>query len=84
MEITKVTIRGGFTVNMGNYESAVIQAEVEVKLNDGDTTEAAFKMARDLIDKEVGEQMQSLKRLEAVKMKQDGRILSVVKTKDEL
>lgn len=81
--VSKVTLRGGFTVNMGNYESARIEAEVEVQLNDGDTTEEGFKIARDLIDKEVGTQMTSLKKLEAVKNKADGRIISVVKLGEE-
>lgn len=82
-QVTKVTLRGGFTVNMGNYESARIEAEVEVQLNDGDSTDSAFQIARDLIDKEVGTQMSSLKRLEAVKNKADGRIISVVKASEE-
>jgi hypothetical protein len=81
-KVKTVKLRGGFTVNMGNYESAVIQAEVELELQDGDTTEEVFQQARDLIDTEVGTQMKSLKKLEKVKNNATGKILDVVRADD--
>jgi hypothetical protein len=81
-KLKTVKLRGGFTVNMGNYESAVIQAEVELELQEGETPEAAFKQARDLIDAEVGTQMKSLKKLEKVKNNATGKILDVVRADD--
>lgn len=78
-KVNTVKLRGGFTVNMGNYESAVIQAEVELQLQEGETTDAAFEQAREIIDKEVGVQMKSLKKLEKVKNNASGKILDVVR-----
>ena len=76
--VKTVKLRGGFTVNMGNYESAVIQAEVEVELQEGETPEQAFIQARGLVDSEIGTQMKSLKKLEKVKNNASGKILDVV------
>jgi len=81
-EVKSVKLRGGFTVNMGNYESAVIQAEVELEVQDGESTDEVFQQARDLIDKEVGIQMKSLKKLEKVKNNATGKILDVVRSDD--
>jgi hypothetical protein len=81
-KVKTVKLRGGFTVNMGNYESAVIQAEVELELQAGETPDEAFKQARDLIDAEVGTQMKSLKKLEKVKNNATGKILDVVRADD--
>lgn len=76
--VKSVKLRGGFTVNMGNYESAVIQAEVELELQEGETPEEAFVQARGLVDAEIGTQMKSLKKLEKVKNNASGKILDVV------
>ena len=77
--LKSVKFRGGFTVNLENFESAVIQAEVELEAEEGETAEEVFSKARDLVDAEIGEQMKSLKRLAGVKNKSTGRILDVVK-----
>lgn len=82
-QVKTVKLRGGFTVNMGNYESAVIQAEVELELQEGETPEDAFVQARGLVDAEIGTQIKSLKRLEKVKNNATGKILDVVKTNEQ-
>lgn len=78
-KLKTVKLRGGFTVNMDNYESAVIQAEVELEVQEGETAKEVFLQARDLVDAEIGEQMKSLKKLASVKSKGTNRILDVVK-----
>lgn len=82
-QLKTVRLRGGFTVNMGNYESAVIHAEVELEVQDGETPEQVFQQARELVDNEIGEQMRSLKRLEKAKGKLTGRIIDVVTDGEE-
>jgi len=77
-KVKSVSLRGGFTVNMGNYESAKIEAEVELELQEGEDVAEALQQARKIIDAEVGEQMVSLKKLSNVKNGRDGKILSVV------
>ncbi len=77
-EVKSVSLRGGFTVNMGNYESAKIEAEVVLELQEGEDVKDALQQARKIIDEEVGEQMTSLKKLSNVKNGRDGKILSVV------
>lgn len=78
-EVKTVKLRGGFTINLGNYESAVIQTEVELQLQEGETAEDALNQAREIVDGEIALQMKSLKKLRDVKNNRTGYTLDVVK-----
>lgn len=78
-EVKTVKLRGGFTINLGNYETAVIQTEVELQLQEGETAEDALNQAREIVDGEIALQMKSLKKLRDVKNNRTGYTLDVVK-----
>lgn len=78
-KLKSVRLRGGFTVNLGNYETGNITAEVELEVEEGDTEQQVFEKARELLDNEIGYQMQSLKRLMKAKGGLNGRILDIVR-----
>ena len=83
-QLKTIKLRGGFTINMGNFESAKIEAEVELAVQEGETAEEVFNQARELVDAEIGKQVKSLKKLKMVKENQTGFILDVVKVDDVL
>lgn len=83
-QLKTIKLRGGFTINMGNYESAKIEAEVELEVEEGEAADDAFSQARELVDTEISKQVKSLKKLKMVKENQSGFILDVVKVDDVL
>lgn len=83
-QLKSIKLRGGFTINMGNFESAKIEAEVELVAEEGETSDDVFNQARELVDAEIGKQVKSLKKLKMVKENQSGLILDVVKVDDVL
>jgi len=57
MKIEKIIVSAGFTVNMGNYESARFDAGTEATLEENDNLQESFdelfRMCRDQVKEQV-------------------------------
>lgn len=53
MKISKVSVGYGRTINLGNYNSARLDAICEVTLNEDDDPDEAYRLAWDRVEHEV-------------------------------
>lgn len=62
MKPTKITFSLGATYNLGNFESARVDAGIEITLEEKDTPEVAYKKAFSEVKKVISEQTKLLQR----------------------
>lgn len=56
MEVTKIMVSSGRTLNLGNYSSAKIDASIEVKLKEGADVAEAYNYAWQIVKAQVKDQ----------------------------
>ena len=60
-KIEKVGVNLGLTMNLGNYESARLDAHVELSPEDGDTAESLFKESWRIVREELRAQAKAVR-----------------------
>jgi len=73
VRVTKISLRYGRTVNLGNFESVKVECEIEAEIEEGDDPASARKVLHEQVKADVREQLLPLAKL---RMEQVNEIIS--------